>query len=144
MSVKVCLGGTFNVIHEGHIALLSRAFAEGDEIYIGLTTDTMATAKRSVPVQDYDTRFKNLSEAVSKISGGKRFWIFPIDDGIGPAARENFEAIIVSPETVKGAERINKMRAAGGLRQLKIIVIDMVPNSDGEKLSSTRIIRGMG
>lgn len=140
MPVKVCLGGTFNVIHEGHIALLSRAFAEGDEIYVGLTSDTMARAHRSVPVQGYDTRLKNLTEALSKLSKGKPFHVFQIDDEFGPAARENYDVIVVSEETLKGAERVNIFRAAGGLKPLKIVVVDMVL-AQGKPISSTRILR---
>jgi len=141
MPVKVCLGGTFNVIHAGHLALLSRAFSEGDELHVGLTSDNMAAGKRNVPVQDYDTRLKNLTEALSKLCKGKRFWIFQIDDELGPAAREDFDVIVVSEETLKGAERINKMRLADGLKPLNVVIIDMVL-VQGEPISSTRIIRG--
>ena len=141
MTVKVCLGGTFNVIHEGHLALLARAFAEGDEVYVGLTSDIMAARRKNVPVQDYGTRLKNLTEALSRLSKGKRFRIFQLDDGIGPAARDNYDVIVVSKETKKGAEKINRLRTRGGLRPLKIAVIDMVLVK-GKPISSTRIIRG--
>ena len=141
MLVKVCLGGTFNVIHDGHLALLSRAFAEGDELFVGLTSDAMATKRRSIPVQDYDTRLKNLTEALSKLCKGKRFWIFQIDDELGPAIRENYDVIVVSEETLAGAEKINRARTANGLKPLRIKVIDMVL-AQGTPISSTRIIRG--
>ena len=141
MAVKVCVGGTFNAIHNGHIALLSRAFAEGDEIFVGLTSDMMANKHRNVQVQDYDTRLKNLAETLTKLSKSKRFWIFRIDDEIGPAAREDYNVIVVSEETLKGAKIINKARAAGGLKPLKVVVIDMVL-AQGKPISSTRVIRG--
>jgi len=140
--MKVCAGGTFNVIHDGHAALLSRAFSLGDELYVGLTSDSMATGKRSVPVQDYGTRLRNLTEALSGLSGGKRFWIFRIDDELGPAATEDFDIIVVSADTEPGALRINKARQAHGLRPLKIVKIKMVLAQDGEPISSTRILRG--
>jgi pantetheine-phosphate adenylyltransferase len=141
MPIKVCLGGTFNVIHDGHLALLFKAFTEGDELYVGLTGDAMASGRRSVPVQDYNTRLKNLTEALSKLSKGKRFWIFRIDDEIGPAARENYDVLVVSKETLRGAEKINLARAAGCLKPLKVVVIDMVL-AQGKPISSTRVIRG--
>jgi len=142
MPTKVCLGGTFNVIHRGHLALFKRAFEEGDEVFVGLTSDSMAAERRSVPVQDYNTRLKNLSEALSRLCNGKRFWIFRIDDDLGPAVRENYDVIVVSAETVKGAESVNRAREAGGLKPLRISAVDIVLGPDGKKVSSTRIIQG--
>ncbi len=140
--MRVCVGGTFNVIHDGHIALLKRAFSEGDELFVGLTSDEMATGKRAVPVQDYETRQKNLVTALSRLSGGKRFSIFMIGDELGPAATEDFDTIVVSKDTEPGAIRINKARESRGLRPLRIVRISMVLARDGEPISSTRILRG--
>ncbi len=36
--------GTFNILHEGHKALLDRAFEIGDEAFIGITSDAMASS----------------------------------------------------------------------------------------------------
>ena len=141
MPVKVCLGGTFNVIHEGHIALLSRAFSEGDEIFVGLTSNAMAVAKRAVPVNDYLVRLTNLSETLGTLAGEKPFHIFRLDDEMGPAARENFDAIVVSAETLAGAKKINAARLSHGLKPLRIIKIDMVLGQDGKRISSTQILR---
>jgi len=140
--MRVCVGGTFNVIHDGHIALLKRAFSEGDELFVGLTSDEMATGKRAVPVQDYETRQKNLVTALSRLSAGKRFSIFMIGDELGPAATEDFDTIVVSKDTEPGALRINKARESHGLKPLRIVRIRMVLARDGEPISSTRILRG--
>jgi pantetheine-phosphate adenylyltransferase len=140
--MRVCVGGTFNVIHDGHIALLKKAFSLGGELFVGLTSDMMATGKRAVPVQDYETREKNLTLALSRLSGGKRFSIFMIGDELGPAATEDFDMIVVSKDTEPGALRINKAREARGLRPLRIVRIPMVLARDGEPISSTRILRG--
>ncbi len=40
------VAGTFNVIHEGHMALLRRAFQLGDRVLIGITSDEMAAQGR--------------------------------------------------------------------------------------------------
>jgi len=140
--MRVCVAGTFNVIHSGHLALLRRAFSEGDEVFVGLTSDKMATGRRAVPVQDYCTRLRVLTETLSKMSGGKRFSISAIEDELGPAAREDFDAIVVSADTEPGAARINRARQAKGLRPLRIIRVNMVLASDGEPISSTRVLRG--
>ncbi len=44
--VKVCLGGTFDIIHRGHEVLLNKALDVGDSIIIGLTTDARAKKGR--------------------------------------------------------------------------------------------------
>jgi pantetheine-phosphate adenylyltransferase len=142
MTVKVCVGGTFNVIHDGHLALLSRAFDEGDEVYVGLTSNALASRNKTVPVRDYHTRLKNLMNLFARLSKGKHFHIFQLDDELGPAIREDYDVIVVSGETLAGAERINKARKENGLKPLRIVVIDFVLGPDGEKISSTKIIKG--
>ena len=142
MPIKVCLGGTFIVIHNGHLALLKKAFEIGDEIYIGLSTDEMALRNREVSVQDYDTRLQNLNNILGQMSKGKRFFVFALEDQIGGTTTENYDAIVVSQETLKGAENINLIRERNGMKPLEIVVIDMVLAHDKKPISSTRVIRG--
>ncbi len=141
-AIRVCLGGTFNIVHEGHMVLLKKAFEIGDEIYIGLTTDRMASSSRKVTLQDYDTRLNNLENRLGQIAGNKRFIVFPLDDPMGRAANGNFEYIVVSQETIRGAEKINEVRARNGLKPLEIIIIDMILAHDGEPISSSRVVKG--
>ncbi|HPM27160.1 MAG TPA: adenylyltransferase/cytidyltransferase family protein, partial [Methanothrix sp.] len=55
---RVAVGGTFDPIHDGHIALLRRAFelGRGGEVIIGLTSDEMARASRKRPVRNFEVR----------------------------------------------------------------------------------------
>ena len=122
--------------------MLKKAFEEGDEIYIGLTTDRMASRSRKVPLQDYETRLQSLNNTLGQIAGNKPFFVFPLDDPMGRAANGNFEVIVVSQETVRGAEKINEVRARSGLKLLEIIIIGMVLANDGKPISSSRVVRG--
>ena len=40
------VAGTFNILHEGHKALLDRAFEVADQVRIGITSDRMASQGR--------------------------------------------------------------------------------------------------
>ena len=44
--MKVGIGGTFNVLHKGHRALLDKALEIGDEVVVGLTSDRFASSGR--------------------------------------------------------------------------------------------------
>ena len=39
---KAAVAGTFDILHDGHKALLSRAFEVGDTVVVGITSDRMA------------------------------------------------------------------------------------------------------
>jgi len=42
----VATGGTFDVIHKGHMELLEKAFSISSNVIIGLTSDELAEKKR--------------------------------------------------------------------------------------------------
>ncbi len=42
----IAMGGTFDIIHHGHITLLSTAFDISEKVIIGLTSDEFVTKKR--------------------------------------------------------------------------------------------------
>ena len=41
----VALGGTFDILHRGHLELLRKGFGISYKVIIGLTSDEMATRK---------------------------------------------------------------------------------------------------
>jgi pantetheine-phosphate adenylyltransferase len=65
-----------------------------------------------------------------------------IDDQCGPSIYENFDYIVVSPETMPMAERINRLRAKKNLRPLQISMIEYQLAQDRIRISSTRISQG--
>jgi len=141
---RVAVGGTFDPIHDGHIALLRRAFelGEGGEVVIGLTSDAMARESRSRSVHSFEVREKNLRAAVKKCFGKDDAHITRLDDPCGPSVSEDFDYIVVSPETLPVAEKINRLRTKNNLKPLQISVIEYQLAQDHIRISSTRISQG--
>jgi len=137
--MKVCLGGTFSILHEGHEALLKKAFEYG-EVTIGITSDNLVK-KLGKSVGRYEDRKNNLERFLME-KFGKKANIIPLNDPYGPAAYGDFDAIVVSPETARGADEINKIRRRKGLKELKVILVPFIFADDGIPVSSSRIKRG--
>lgn len=135
----VILGGTFETLHLGHRTLLDKA-REFDEIIIGLSSDKFAAERKSYKVSPYSERKERLLAFFGKDSG--KVSIFALEDDFGIALSVNADAIIVSEETMAGAEKINEKRKEQGVRELEIIALPMVQAEDGQKLSCDRIKKG--
>ena len=137
---KVCLGGTFDKIHLGHVSLLRTAFSLSDEIIIGLTSDRRAKINRSEEyINPYSERFESLNDFISNNFKGN-YSIVELNDNWGPGVfDESLNAIIVSEETEKVAIELNVNRKLKGLKELEIEVIPLVLANDGRRISSTRI-----
>ncbi|GAA0680571.1 phosphopantetheine adenylyltransferase [Natronoarchaeum mannanilyticum] len=143
--MDVALGGTFDPVHDGHRALFDRAFELGD-VTIGLTSDELAPKTRSEDryVRPYDERRADLADELDAFAEeyDREYEIRPLDDPTGIATEPQFDYLVVSPETVDGAQRINELREERGVDPLSIDVVDHVRAEDGEIISSTRIVRG--
>lgn len=140
--MKICIGGTFNILHKGHKKLIEKALKSSDPdglVFIGVTTDEFLIKKKKS--KSYEVRVKNLESYLKQTKYFNRVKIKPIDDKFGPALTEDFDIIIVSPETYKTAVVINNIRLGHGLKPMKIIKISYVLAEDGKPISSSRIIK---
>lgn len=140
MPKKVIVGGTFDILHKGHRTLLSKAFSLG-EVKIGLTSDEFAKKIKNRAINDFEKRKKALKDFVEK-GLKKKAKIIKIHNIFGPTLKENFDYIIVSPETVENALKINLKRRKNKKRPIKIIKIPFVLAEDKKPISCTRIIKG--
>lgn len=139
--MRVCIGGTFNMIHIGHELLFETAFATGDIVVVGVTSDEFAHSVKKVPVRSYDERRGDLERFLSRY--GKPFEVVKIEDSMGVAvSSDTLEGIVVSSETKAAAEQINAVREENGLKPLKIFCIHVVKAEDREAVSASRIISG--
>jgi pantetheine-phosphate adenylyltransferase len=146
--MKVAVGGTFDPIHDGHRALLRKALELGDDgVVVGLTSDELAPKTRPKPreIRPFgDRRDALLEELDSLDEHGRDFRVERLDDPYGVASEDpGFDALVVSPETEEGGERINEIRRERGYEPLEVVVVPHVMAEDGDPISSTRVVEGV-
>ena len=136
----IAMGGTFDIIHHGHMTLLSTAFDISEKVIIGLTSDEFAAKKGKIPNNKYDKRLENLTTSISKEFPNASFQISKLDDDFGPAVLEKeVEALVVSDETSNQGNVLNKLRSEKNLPPAQIITVPMFLAKDGTRVSTTRI-----
>ncbi|MFC4450232.1 phosphopantetheine adenylyltransferase [Halorussus aquaticus] len=143
--MRVALGGTFDPVHDGHRALFERAFELGD-VTVGLTSDELAPKTRHEDryVRPFDERKADLEAVLAEIADeyDREFEVRELTEPTGIATEPQFDALVVSPETTDGAERINEIREERGHDPLDVEVVPHVTAEDGDIISSTRIVKG--
>ena len=139
----VATGGTFDIIHKGHLALLQHAFDVGESIIIGVPSDKFATERGKNIRNDYNTRIVNLKKFLETSFPDRNYDIRELYEDFGPALyTEDVEALVVSRETERKGAILNKTRAEKGLAPVDIVTVDLVLAKDGKRISSTRIRNG--
>ncbi|HEX2021601.1 MAG TPA: inosine/xanthosine triphosphatase [Candidatus Thermoplasmatota archaeon] len=139
----MCMGGTFDVLHRGHHALLDAAFAAGDEeVAIGVTTDAFANARRDRLVRPYAERVADLQAHLARRGYAARARVEPIASPFGFALDARFDAIAVTEETAPTAASINAERARLGLPPLRVVLAPYVLADDARPIKSTRVRLG--
>ncbi|RLE94240.1 MAG: phosphopantetheine adenylyltransferase [Thermoprotei archaeon] len=139
MFKKVCLGGTFSILHEGHKKLIRKAGELSKKLVIGITSDNfIKKLKKKHPVENFSIRAQRVEKLLTSL--GVEYEIAKLDDPYGPAIFDSeIEAIVVSQETLINAIKANDIRRERGLRPLIIYVIEWVLADNGLKFSSTAI-----
>ena len=136
----IAMGGTFDIIHHGHITLLSTAFDISEKVIIGLTSDEFVQKKGKTPIHKYDERLKNLISVIFHKFPNTDFEISQLNNDFGPAVLEkDVQALIVSGETSDQGNVLNKLRTERNLPLVEVIVVPKFLAKDGVRISSTRI-----
>ena len=143
--MRVAVAGTFGPVHDGHRALFEAALERGDEgVLVALTSDKFARGKRDRPVPDFAERRGRVQAELGALNAWDRdIEIRKLHDRHGIASTDpSLDALVVSPETAHELAEINDERVRRGLRPMEGFVVPFVRADDGERVSSTRLVRG--
>lgn len=139
----VAVGGTFDLLHKGHEALLITAFKSGTAVTVGVTTDAMNKKTGNITFQNQTERTKGIKDFLKKNKFEKKAKVVLISDIYGPTLKDKtIEALVVSKETAKGAQLINSARVEKKQKKLPVIIVNLVLAQDKKPISSTRILNG--
>ena len=134
------VGGTFDRFHAGHRALIEYGLSECQRLEVWLTNDQIAQAK-DPRIESWSERSLKMVESLDTESN--RISVDLLEDEDGPAPwHEEATAILCTPETLAGCERINRSRESNGLLPLEILKVEHVNAHDGTPISSSRIRQG--
>lgn len=143
---RVLFAGTFDHLHAGHKSVLTQAlFHATDTLYVGIASESLLTRKKcAAALQPFSTRLRIVSEFLECIKpnclGNIKIELLETPDAIGPAGTLDFDAIVVTPETVLGGQMVNEAREKLGNKPVEIINLTILGNRGLEdKLSSTSI-----
>jgi pantetheine-phosphate adenylyltransferase len=136
----VALGGTFDIIHKGHIALLQKGFSISSKVIIGLTSDELATKKGKHLLHNYSQRFELLESTIKENFPNSHYEISKLDNDFGPAVLEGaVEALVVSEETTEKGKILNELRRQRHLASVQTVSVPLILAKDGKRISTTRI-----
>jgi len=139
----VATGGTFDHIHKGHLALLTKSFEVGETVVIGVTSDAFARKEGKNPDQSYQERLRFLKALIRQRFPGRKYIIAKLDDYFGPGiASPDVQAIVVTRETAKRVSLANTLRGVKGYPPLEVVLVDYILADDSRLISSTRIRKG--
>ncbi|XP_074605504.1 bifunctional coenzyme A synthase-like [Brevipalpus obovatus] len=127
----VCLGGTFDGLHDGHKVLLSEAIIRSRQsLTVGVTDVNMLKKKLLWElIRSTSERIDIVKKFVQDVFDDIHYKIVPINDPFGPAIEdEKLGCIVVSEETSKGAVKINEIRSERKMKPLDTVTIKIVVN----------------
>ncbi|KAM6963867.1 bifunctional coenzyme A synthase isoform 1-T1 [Tautogolabrus adspersus] len=143
----VVVGGTFDRLHGAHKTLLNiSCLLANKRFLIGVCDQAML--KRKVLkelVQPYALRIEKLREFLQDIRPSLEVEIVPLDDPYGVSVVDPLlQCIVVSEETRKGGEAVNRKRIENGLPALVLHEIQLLKDAhhtetEEEKISSSSL-----
>jgi len=144
--MRVAVAGTFDPIHDGHRSLFEAVLEHGDDgVVVALTSDALARQTRSEPrpVPPFEERRRRVRAELDRLDRwGRDVAFHELEEPLGTAGTDpTLDALVVSPETEPEIAAINERRRANGLAPIEPIVVPFVEADDGDRISSTRVVR---
>ncbi|XP_055935463.1 bifunctional coenzyme A synthase-like [Argiope bruennichi] len=141
----VCLGGTFDRLHNGHKVFLSEAALKATKKIIVGVSDGVTLKKKILweLIEPVEKRIKDVTDFLEDIDSSLKYEVVPIYDVYGPTITlPDIDCLVVTTETRIGGEKVNNERKNRGMSEVKLHIIDVVENTDrskdeDEKLSSS-------
>ena len=146
--MRVVVAGTFGPVHDGHRKLFEAALERGNEgVVVGLSSDEFARETRRPdprPIPDFEHRRRRVEAELDALDAwGREVEVREIDTRWGFADDDpDLDALVVSPETAGEIAGINRRRRDRGMTPIEGIVVPYAYAEDGERISSTRVVRG--
>ncbi|XP_060704801.1 bifunctional coenzyme A synthase [Hemiscyllium ocellatum] len=143
----VVLGGTFDRLHSAHKILLSMScLLTGKRLLIGVADGDLLKSKvLKELIEPYQQRVEKLRKFLLDVNPAVQYDLVPLRDPYGPAITDpNINCIVVSDETQKGAEAVNRKRRENALQELAIHRICIIKDAhhteeEEEKISSSTL-----
>ncbi|XP_030841071.1 bifunctional coenzyme A synthase-like isoform X1 [Strongylocentrotus purpuratus] len=131
----VCLGGTFDRLHAGHKILLSdSALRATEKITVGVTDGPMLENKTLMElILPLAERLEGVTQFIQDVKPCLLHSeaVVPITDPFGPSiVVPDIDCIVVSEETRKGGDSVNKRRLEKNMTELSVHSIDIVPDQN--------------
>lgn len=144
MYSHVFVAGTFDHLHKGHDAMLTRAFAEGDRVTIGLTSDEFVSKFRSdQQILPFAQRKQGVLDWLTEHGEENRCELIAIHDPYEPAASmDSLDGLMVTQDNRVRGEEVNNKRRDKGLPELALIEVPLVAGENQKPISATQIRSG--
>ncbi|MEM1534553.1 MAG: pantetheine-phosphate adenylyltransferase [Nitrososphaerota archaeon] len=138
------LGGTFDELHVGHLALLNTAFRLSKKVIIGVTSDEFASKlMKEGKISPMRERIEELRRTLDKYGWLSRAEITQLNDPYGPLlSDERIDMLVTGPITLGRAEEAVNLRVSRGLPPVALELSPLVLAEDGRPISSTRVRLG--
>ncbi|KAA0704511.1 Bifunctional coenzyme A synthase [Triplophysa tibetana] len=143
----VVVGGTFDRLHGAHKTLLNiSCLLASRRFVIGVCDQELLKNKvLKELIEPYSRRVQRLQEFLNDVKPSLKYEIVPLSDPFGPSISDpELQCIVVSEETRRGGEAVNKKRVENGLAELVLYEIQLLKDAhhtdiEEEKISSSSL-----
>ncbi|XP_059381076.1 bifunctional coenzyme A synthase [Carassius carassius] len=143
----VVVGGTFDRLHGAHKTLLNISCLMANRRFVIGVCDQELLKNKLLKelIEPYDQRVQKLQDFLNDVKPSLKYEIVPLSDPFGPSITDpELQCIVVSEETRKGGEAVNRKRVENGLAELVLYEIQLLKDAhradiEEEKISSSSL-----